>query len=278
MESVRDTIRDRVQAMVGSGEGQGIDLSRPPGDPGLFGPGSVTWKVHGDFTSMMIGGVCSLLMQMLHPGALAGVWDHSDWRRDTGGRLQRTAQFVAGTTYGSTATAEALIARVGRIHQRVRGTLPDGTPYSATDPALLRWVHVCEAWSFLAAHRRYRDPAITGARQERYLREMAELARRMGADAVPDTRAGVEAYLREVRPQLVADERVHSVRDALIGQEERAPGLAAAQAMMMQAGIDLLPPWAAHLHGITPSPLARPAIRFGANATGAVLRWALAAR
>src|SRR5207237_10791125 len=114
---------------------------RPPGDDGLFGPGSVGWKVHGDFPAMMMGGVAALLMQMLHPAALAGVWDHSNFRRDMQGRLRRTAQFIAGTTFGSTAHARQLIDRVRRIHARVDGVLEDGTPYTADDPEVLTWVH-----------------------------------------------------------------------------------------------------------------------------------------
>jgi len=278
MDTLRDTIRDRLQAMVGTGGEGGIDLTRPPGDDGLFGPRSAAWAVHGDFPAMMVGGVASLLMQMLHPQALAGIWDHSDWRRDTAGRLKRTAQFIAVTTYGATATAETLIARIRRIHDRVAGQTADGTPYSANDPALLEWVHVCEAWCFLAAYRRYRDPDFPAARQEGYHREMAGLALRMGAGAVPGTRAGVEAYFRAMRPSLVADARVAEVRAALVGQESRAPGMMAAQTALMQAGIELLPPWAARMHGVEPSTLARPAIRMGARGTGAVLRWALAPR
>jgi len=275
---VRDTLRNSLQAMVGAGGEGGIDLTRPPGDPGLFGAGSAAWAVHGDFPAMMVGGVGALLMQMLHPGALGGVWDHSDWRRDTAGRLRRTAQFVAATTYGSTATADAMIARVRRVHDRVAGTLPDGTPYSANDPALLTWVHVCEAWCFLQSYRRYRDPGFPAARQERYLREMADLARRLGADDVPETRVAVERYFQVMRPRLAADARVEEVRAALIGQESRAPGMMAAQTALMQAGVDLLPPWAARMHGLETPALARPAIRLAAGGTGAVLRWALAPR
>jgi len=278
MNDLRDTLRDRLQAMVGTGGDDGVDLTRPPGDDGLFGPGSAIWAVHGDFPAMMVGGVAALLMQMLHPQALAGVWDHSDWRRDTAGRLRRTAQFIAVTTYGATATAEAAIARVRRIHDRITGTTADGTAYAANDPALLAWVHLCEAWCFLAAYRRYRDPGFPAARQEAYHRDMAEMARRMGAGTVPATRAGVETYLRTVRPQLVADERVRAVREALVGQEARAPGMMAAQAALMRAGMELLPSWAARMHGVELSPLARPAIRMGARGTGAVLRWALAPR
>src|SRR4051795_3919717 len=94
---------------------------------GMFGPQAVAWRVHGDVTSMMVGGIAGLLLQMLHPAVLAGVWDHSNFRQDMHGRLRRTARFIATTTYGASEDAHAAIARVRAIHDRVSGTLPDGT-------------------------------------------------------------------------------------------------------------------------------------------------------
>src|SRR3954470_22990499 len=122
---------------------------------GLFGPRAVAWRVHGDVASMLVGGVAGLLLQMLHPAVLAGVWDHSNFRADMHGRLRRTARFIALTTYASRSDAEAAIARARGIHAHVRGTLPSGDPYSADDPALLAWVHVTEATSFLDSWIRY---------------------------------------------------------------------------------------------------------------------------
>ena len=104
-----------------TGSGPTLDYSSPPGDPGLFGPESVCWKVHADFTSMMTGGISALLLQALHPLALAGVWDHSSFRTDILGRLRRTATFIAGTTYGNRRDALALIERVKQIHLGVTG-------------------------------------------------------------------------------------------------------------------------------------------------------------
>ena len=163
---------------------------------GLFGPASVSWRVHGDVTSMMVGGISSLLLQMLHPAALAGVWDHSDFRTDMHGRLRRTARFIAVTTYGGRDEAEAAIARVRRIHDRVSGTLPDGTAYAANDPALLAWVHVAEAGSFLNAWRRYVEPGMTAGDQDRYFAEMAQVARALGADPAPSDRAAARRLAR----------------------------------------------------------------------------------
>ena len=274
VNAVRDTIRHHVHQLVGAGE---LDLSRPAGDDGLFSPQSMAWRVHGDFTSMMVGGVAALSVQMLHPRALAGVWDHSDWAKNPAGRLKRTAAFVAGTTYGSTATAEALIAKVRRIHDRVEGTLADGTPYRANDPALLTWVHVAEAHAFLRGYLAYRDPGLPAARQDAYYAEMAALARRLGATEVPATRRAVETYLTAMRPQLRADERTHKVREALLGQPATHAMTAPMQRVLLEAGVELMPAWAAAMHGLTVPALKRPAIRMGAGATAGVLRWALAA-
>lgn len=159
-------LRDRIQQQVFRLNGLSMnefDLSQPPGDPGLFGPDSVIWRVHGDFTSMMCGGISALLLQMLHPAALAGVWDHSNFREDMMGRLRRTSQFIAVTTYGNSQDAQTLIDRVKRIHLKVSGVDSEGKPYAASDPHLLTWVHVAETSRFLAAHLRYKNPQLSRA-------------------------------------------------------------------------------------------------------------------
>ncbi|PTR07584.1 uncharacterized protein DUF2236 [Novosphingobium sp. GV055] len=129
----------------------------------LFAPDSVIWRVHGDVTTMMIGGVTALLLQMLHPAALAGVWDHSTFRNDMLGRLRRTARFIAVTTYAERGQADAAIDKVQAVHEYVQGTLADGTPYRASDPHLLAWVHVCEAIGFLDAWIAYGEPGMSTA-------------------------------------------------------------------------------------------------------------------
>ncbi len=159
MRPLRRVIAGEVHKLVQSRAASGFDPLAPRADAGFFGPQSVAWRVHGDFTTMMVGGVTALLLQMLHPAALAGVWDHSDFRRDMTGRLQRTATFLGGTSYGSTEQALSLIARVRSIHDRVHGTLPDGRPYSANDPDLLTWVHIAGTWSFLHSYMRSAAPS-----------------------------------------------------------------------------------------------------------------------
>lgn len=272
MNPLRAQIRDHVHQMVRAGE---MDIQRPAGDPGLFGEGSEAWRLHGDFSVMLIGGVASLLTQMLHPGALAGVWDHSNWRDDPHGRLGRTARFIGVTTYGGTAQAEAAIAKVRRIHDRVTGVLPDGAAYAANDPALLTWVHVAEADAFLRAHVTYREPGMSGARQDRYLGEMAGLARRLGAGEVPATRREVAAYFRAVRPALRHDERTRDVAAALMAQAAGGGVTGGIGQVVMQAGVELMHPWAAALHQMATPALRRPVVRAGAGAAAGVLRWAL---
>ena len=270
LHPLRTAIEMRIRRLLGSESGDG-GVAAEGGDAGFFGPGSACWKVHGDFTSMMIGGVTALLMQMLHPGALAGVWDHSNFRKDMAGRLKRTARFVAGTTYGATQAAEGLIARVLRVHDPVVGTTPDGAAYAAHDPALLTWVHVSEVSSFLAAYLRYRDPAFSGADQDRYYAETALIAEKLGARDVPKSRAAIAAYFAAVRPQLKVDERTRVVADALLNQP-RTGAEAAFARLFFDAAKDLLPDWAAKMHGFGRTP---PGVRLGVKGAGHVFRWAL---
>ncbi|HVJ01784.1 MAG TPA: oxygenase MpaB family protein [Sphingomonas sp.] len=241
---------------------------------GLFGPGSMVWRVHGDVTTMMVGGVSALLLQMLHPAVLAGVWDHSSFRGDMIGRLRRTARFIAVTSYAERSEAEAAIARVRDVHRRVRGTLPDGTPYAADDPRLLAWVHVAEAVSFLDAWIRYAEPGMTPADQGRYFAEFARIAEALGADPVPRSRAEADALILAMRPELAATARTHEIARLVLSQP--APSLAAApvQAITFQAAVDLLPRWARRMHGLSGPGFATPAVRLGTGGLASTLRWA----
>lgn len=245
-----------------------------PSPDALFPPGSVVRRVHGDVTTMMIGGVAALLLQMLHPSVLAGVWDHSNFRQDMQGRLRRTARFIALTSYGSRDEAEAAIARVRAIHEKVRGSLPDGTPYAATDPRLVAWVHVTETTSFLDAWIRYADPFMPLRDQDRYFAETARIAEALGADPVPRSRADANRLIAAVRPQLKSDARTRRVARRLLGQPASKLAGEPLQAITFQAGIDLLPPWARRMHGLSDPVLLRPLVRAGAFGIAETLRWA----
>jgi uncharacterized protein (DUF2236 family) len=220
----------------------------PPGDPGLFGPGSVTWRVHAD-PSMLIGGLSALMLQTLHPLAMAGVEEHSNYREDPLGRLGRTGSFVTGTTFGSTETAERLIKLVRGIHRRVRGTAPDGRPYSAEDPDLVTWVHVTEVSGFLKAHQRFTPFPVRGEQADRYLHEMSTIAERLGGRDVPRSRVALRAYLRELRPQLEAGEQAFSAMEFLVRPMPGNAVMTAAHQVVVRAAIGLLPGWAREMLG-----------------------------
>jgi uncharacterized protein (DUF2236 family) len=240
----------------------------------LFAADSVAWRVNGDIVTMMIGGVSGLLLQMLHPAVLAGVWDHSNFRSDMHGRLRRTAKFIAVTTYDHGQHGLAAIDRVRGIHDRIGGVLPDGTPYQAGDPALLAWVHVTEAISFLNAWIRYAEPRMSAADQDQYFSGMAVVAERLGADPVPRDRASAEALIQSMRPALRADARTREVAQLVLGQSVGAAVTDAASAVIMQAGVDLLPGWARTMHGLKTPPV--PVVRAGAHALARTLGWAYA--
>nr|WP_206377513.1 oxygenase MpaB family protein [Sphingobium sp. TB-6] len=243
-------------------------------DLALYPPGSVIRRVHGDVTSMMIGGVSALLMQMLHPAALAGIWDHSSFRDDMLGRLRRTARFIAVTTYAERAEAEAAIARVRQVHEHVRGTLEGGAVYAANDPWLLAWVHVCEALSFLDAWIAYGEPFMPLAEQDRYFAETALVARALGADPVPESRAQAVILMARFRDELTVTERTREVARRVLHQPAPSIALAPAQAMMMQASVALLPGWARRMHGFSVPVMAWPLVRVGAFALAGTMRWA----
>jgi uncharacterized protein (DUF2236 family) len=274
--AARARIAAGVIALLSSNGRPPIDYSRPEGDPGLFGPDAVCWRVHADFTSMLVGGISALLLQMLHPLALAGVVDHSSFRDDLLGRLRRTVTFVAGTTYGSRKDAETLIARVRQVHAGVIGTAPDGRPYSADDPALLTWVHAAEVSSFLRGYSRYVHEPLTPAEQDRYYDETALVAEKLGAREVPRSRAAMEAYFASVRPVLAVSERTREVASILLALPPPRASLRPFATMFMTAAIDLLPPWAQRLSGFEArARWSGPAARAGLRSIAPVLRWAL---
>jgi uncharacterized protein (DUF2236 family) len=225
----------------------GIDYEHPAGDPGLFGPSSVTWRMHSDFCGMLAGGLCALYLQLLHPRALAGVWDHSNFREDLVGRLRRTTAFVGATTYAPTHDAEAMIERVRTIHGHVRGLDEAGVPYAADDPDLLTWVHVSEMSSFLAGYRAYGPMAVSAAVADAYLDETRRVAEALGARDVPGSVAEMDAYIARVLPSLVFGERSRVVLEVLGRLDLPVPMAGLSRDLFLHAGAALLPDWAASL-------------------------------
>ena len=247
----------------------------PASDEALFPRGSVIRRVHGDVTSMMVGGIAALLTQMLHPKALGGVWDHSDVDSDMLGRLRRTARFIAVTTFGHRDKAMAAIAKVKAIHAQVGGTLSDGTEYRASDPLLLAWVHVAGAVNFLDGWRRYAEPRMSRPDQDRYFAESGEIARLLDADPVPQTRAEAERLIAEFRQELRADERTRAFRELVLNAPAASIREAPVQLLLMNAAIDLMPDFAREMHGLS-RPLLPPVVRGATYGIAQTIRWAFA--
>jgi uncharacterized protein (DUF2236 family) len=249
-------------------------LREPPGDPGLFGPGSMVWRVHAELPSMLIGGISALMLQTLHPLAMAGVEQHSDFRDDPFSRLRNTSEFIAMTSFGSTAGAAAAIARVRSVHVHVKGRAPDGRRYSAGNPALLTWVHVALVHSFLSSYQRYSGTPMSTLQEDQYYDEYARVAVKLGAREVPRSRRALTAYLREMRPQLVATKAALDTVDFLMKPPGRTPAERVLYPVLAQACVDLLPPWARRQLAIPePPPVQSAIVRRAAGAVGMLMRW-----
>lgn len=222
-------------------------------DPGLFGPSSVTWQLHGD-PMMWVAGIRALYLQALHPRALRGVMQNSDFRRDAWGRLMRTANFVGTTTYGTTEAAEKAGARVRKIHSMLGATDPDtGERYGVGEPELLLWVHCAEVDSYLQVARRS-GFRLTDELADRYISEHRVSARLVGLDpdAVPANQAEMAAYFEKVLPELAATPEAREVDDFLL-RPPTHPLLVPAREVLWRRVAQLayaaLPPYAHELYG-----------------------------
>lgn len=243
-------------------------------DPGLFGPASVTWQLHGD-PMMWVAGVRALYLQALHPLAVRGVMQNSDFREDAWGRLMRTAGFVGTLTYGTTEAAEKAGARVRKIHRHLKATDPaTGRTYGVDEPELLLWVHCAEADSYLQVLRRSGYP-LTGRQADQYIDEHRRAARLVGLDPdrVPATTAQLAAYFARVRPQLARTPEARDV-DSFLRTPPVHPLLVPARALLWRRVATLayqsLPPFAHELYGRPAPPPA--AVDRRLRATGTVLR------
>src|SRR5207245_1046949 len=225
-----------------------------PADDGLFGPRSIVWRVNRD-RCFPLAGMRSLMIQALHPLAMAGVAEHSNWRQDPFGRLAATSSYLLTTTYSDTASALAAAARVRNIHKHVRGVDPEtGLPYSAEDPALLLWVHAAMVESIITVVQRY-GRALSDQDADRYVAEMVRFAEIVGvpADDVPTTVASLREYIESVGLR----QATPAARDA-IGIVLDPPDLHAEMRDLWrdlgQVALGTLPDWAREMYGFAPPP------------------------
>lgn len=276
LEPVREWVAQQIRARVvgDQPDEKAAAIFDAPG-PRWFDEDRAIRRVHGD-AAMFVGGLRALLLQSLHPLAMAGVAQHSDYRADPWGRLQRTADFLAATSFGNVETAEAAVARVRSVHQRVRGRAADGRPYSANDPHLLRWVHICEVDSFLAAYRRYGATELTDADADEYVADMAKVATALGVNHPPASVAELRAEFRDFRPEMASSPEARQAARFLLLEPPLPLPARPAYGVLAAAAVSLLPGWTRWplrlpYLPVSESVLVRPA---GAAITG-VIRWSL---
>ncbi len=277
MKLVLDRIQHRSSQVIANallGDAPPVEDFATEEDPGLFGPGSATWQIHSDI-STLIGGFRALLLQPLQPLAMAAVADHSVMEQDPLGRFRRTSKFVLTTTMGNTAAAERDIAIVNKIHSKISGFAPDGRPYVANDPHLILWVHLTEVDSFLNSYRRYGPEELSVARQDQYVDEMSQLAIRLGAKAadVPTTVAELTAALDSFEEECVYGNQARNGVKFLL-EAPMSPIVRGPYAVIGGAALESLPEWAKKMMKIDPKRGVGPLlVTPTASAVTQTLRW-----
>jgi len=265
-------IRDRAAAGTASLFSHGAHpLARTldySGDPGLFGPGSMTWPVAGD-TAVFVGGIRALLVQAAHPEVAAGVAQHSRYREDPLGRLSRTAAYVTATSFGAMPEVSRAVAIVRGRHRPVAGRSDRGLPYDASDPALSAWVHNTLTDSFLTAYRVYGAQPCPPADADRYVREQSTLGELLGAHPLPGTAAALSAWVASHSHLAPSPACAQAI--AFLRRPPLPPAILPAYHILLRAAVATLP---SRLQRITGLP-SRPGDLTAARAAVTTLRWAL---
>jgi uncharacterized protein (DUF2236 family) len=280
--AVTDILRRRIgdaviERVAGPGRSTAGQRSRSTEADRWFAADRPIRQVHDD-CAMFVGGIVALLLQSLHPLAMAAVADHSGYRADPWGRLQRTSRFIGVTTLGREEDAMAAIARVRAIHAHVSGTAPDGRPYAASDPHLLTWVHVAEIHTFLRAYEAYGARPLPQAARDGYVADMARIAAALGVPEPPRTEAEVLAVIGRYRPELAGTPQAWEAARFLLREPPLPLVLRPVYGGLAAAAVALLPRWARRELKIPSLPLAdavlaRPAGHLVVNA----IRWSITA-
>jgi uncharacterized protein (DUF2236 family) len=274
---LRSRLGDAIFHKVAGDEGP-KRRDRIHGAPGprWFPPGSPIQRVHGD-ASMFIGGMRALMLQSLHPAAMTAVAEHSGYRGDMWGRLARTSTFLATTTFGSGKDAQAAVDAVRRIHDRITGTMPDGTPYVASDPHLLQWVHVAEIDSFLTAHQVYGAAPLDQAERDEYVAQTGVVAEKLGVLDPPQTEAELRRTLEEYRPELTGTDHAREAISFLIWHPELPAAARPGYLLVASAAIAQMPRWSRRELGLPSLPVAeQTVVRAAGEVATRTIRWAMA--
>jgi uncharacterized protein (DUF2236 family) len=275
VESLRTALAGAVRSRV-AGDPADVSLFTAPG-PRWFPVDAAIRTIHAD-AAMFVGGLRALVLQALHPLAMAGVTAHSGYRGDPWGRLQRTSHFLAATTFGPVDVAERSVARVRAVHRTVRGTAPDGRAYRADDPLLLCWVHLAEVDSFIRAHRRFGAVALAPERYDEYVAQAGFVAAKLGVIEPPRSVAELRQLLSAYRPQLRGTPEARDTARFLLFTPPIPLLTRPAYALIATAAVSMLPGWARMmLHLPPPLPIADEVVgRLAGEAATRVFRWTLA--
>ncbi len=274
--SVRTLAGDAIFARIAGDEGPARrDRIHFAEGPRRHGPDSAIYRVHSD-ASMFVGGMRALLLQSLHPLAMAAVDQHSGYRGDPWGRLQRTSTFLAETTFGTIADADRAVRIVNAVHGRIHGIAPDGRPYRASDPHLIRWVHIAEIDSFLRAHDRYGAHRLDAAGRDAYVAETAHVARGLGAVDVPETVAELDELMAAYRPELRGTPAARRTARFILVHPPVPLALRPPYGLLSAAAVAMMPRWTRIPLRLPWLPLTEAtAVRTSGVAITSAIRWAI---
>jgi uncharacterized protein (DUF2236 family) len=278
LDRVRGRLGQGLFAMVAGPEGpqNRTRIHSTPG-PRWFADDRPIRRVHSD-ASMFVGGLRALLLQSLHPLAMAGVAQHSDYKGDPWGRLQRTSTFLAVTTFGTAADAKRAVDRVRGIHRRVHGQAPDGREYRADDPHLLQWVHIAEVDSFLLAHQQYGAKPLDQEGRDGYVADTARVAAALGVPDPPRTEAELAERVAAYRSELRSTEAAREAARFLLITPPLPLLARAPYGVLAATAVSMLPPWArSPLRLPYLPPVEATAIRLAGRIVVGGIRWAMAA-
>jgi uncharacterized protein (DUF2236 family) len=237
-------------ALLNPQNGRTIDFARPLGEAALFPPDSLSWRIFKNPVALLVGGIAAVILELAEPGVRTGVWEHSSFRKDPIGRLQRTGLAAMVTVYGARSIAEPMIARVVRMHAKVAGETPGGVPYSAGDAQLLAWVQATAAFGFSEAYNRYVDP-LSEEEFDAVYREGAPVYQLYGALDAPRSDAERRALFDSMRGRLEPSPVIFQFLEIMRETPAFPRPLLWMQPMLVRAAVEMIPDWMRECLGLT---------------------------
>jgi uncharacterized protein (DUF2236 family) len=239
-----------ASSLLNPQKSRALDFTRPHGEAALFAPDSMSWRIFKNPVALLVGGIAAVILELAEPAVRTGVWEHSSFRQDPMGRLQRTGVAAMMTVYGARSVAEPMIAGVVRMHAKVAGQTPAGVPYSAVDPQLLAWVQATAAFGFAEAYSRYVEP-LDEVDLDALYREGAPVSQLYGALGVPRSNAQRRAMFDSMRGRLEPSPIIFQFLDIMREAPAFPRPLLWMQRMAVHAAVDIIPDWMRECLGLT---------------------------